>query len=240
MRTQNKETKTALCACCECINTKQILALGLEYCPLKVITTIDSNEGIRIANLDKDHVGGRVYESEGFGWTWGGQRGLKVTGCGVMSLAGKVFEWEIGIYYAAYYPGEKQHIKEKLSVAERTAKAKTKAQLKLAEYIADIMISEVTLQRNSVMQKRYENQLERILRESVPMRALFSYRGPNIQDCRLFLQRRVFSHGQLYVACFKSQDEKIKGLNVLCCDKDDDFTNFTSNVVYKEVYFMYE
>ncbi|GKB70887.1 alpha,alpha-trehalose-phosphate synthase [UDP-forming] 1-like protein [Tanacetum coccineum] len=61
----------------------------------------------------------------------------------------------------------------------------------------------------------YWLQLERILRESVPMRALFSYRGPNIQDCRLFLQRRVFSHGQLYVACFKSQDEKIKGV-VVC------------------------
>nr|GEX75778.1 reverse transcriptase domain-containing protein [Tanacetum cinerariifolium] len=50
-----------------------------------------------------------------------------------------------------------------------------------------------------------------ILRESVPMRALFSYRGPNTQDCWLFLQRRVFSHGHLYVSCFKSLDEKIKG-----------------------------
>ncbi|GJS60569.1 hypothetical protein Tco_0655353, partial [Tanacetum coccineum] len=39
--------------------------------------------------VDKDHVGGGVYEGEGFGWTWGGQRGLKVTGCGVKALAGK-------------------------------------------------------------------------------------------------------------------------------------------------------
>ncbi|GKE32267.1 hypothetical protein Tco_1451589, partial [Tanacetum coccineum] len=85
-------TKTALCACCECINTKQILALGLEYCPLKVISTFDRIEGFWIATVDKDHVGGGVYESEGFGWTWGGQRGLKVTGGGVMSLAGKWWE----------------------------------------------------------------------------------------------------------------------------------------------------
>ncbi|GJR27799.1 RNA-directed DNA polymerase, eukaryota [Tanacetum coccineum] len=70
------------------------------------------------------------------------------------------------LVYLLSFQGEKQHIKEKLSVAERTAKAKTKAQLKLAEYIADIMISEVTLRRNSVMQKRYENQVGTKLTQS--------------------------------------------------------------------------
>ncbi|GKE59751.1 putative reverse transcriptase domain-containing protein, partial [Tanacetum coccineum] len=35
------------------------------------------------------HVGGGVYESEGFGRTWGGQRCMKVTRCGDWSLAGK-------------------------------------------------------------------------------------------------------------------------------------------------------
>ncbi|GJZ41678.1 hypothetical protein Tco_0588564, partial [Tanacetum coccineum] len=35
---------------------------------------------------------GGVYESEDFGWTWGGQRGLKVTGCEVGTLAGKIMQ----------------------------------------------------------------------------------------------------------------------------------------------------
>ncbi|GJT51160.1 hypothetical protein Tco_0977317 [Tanacetum coccineum] len=32
--------------------------------------------GFWIATVDKDHVGGGVYESEGFGVMWGGQRGF--------------------------------------------------------------------------------------------------------------------------------------------------------------------
>ena len=75
--------------------------------------------------------------------------------------------------------------------------------------------------------------LEWIIRVSVPMGALFSYRGPNIQDYRLLLQRQVFSHGQLYMVV--SRAKTINGLKVLCCDKDGEYTNSTSNVVYNEV-----
>ncbi|GJU90946.1 hypothetical protein Tco_1303369 [Tanacetum coccineum] len=68
---------------------KAILALGFEYCPLKLYQPLI---GLRDLGLPAwhIHVGGGVYESEGFGWTWGSQRGLKVTGCGVGTLARKV------------------------------------------------------------------------------------------------------------------------------------------------------
>ncbi|GKA56268.1 retrovirus-related pol polyprotein from transposon TNT 1-94 [Tanacetum coccineum] len=71
-------------------NTKPILALGFECCPIKVIATIDSN--LRDLGLPAwhIHVGGGVYESEGFGWTWGGQRGLTLTGKRKMENINKV------------------------------------------------------------------------------------------------------------------------------------------------------
>ena len=64
---------------------------------------------------------------------------------------------------------------------------------------------------------------------------LFSYRGPNIQDCMLFLQRPIFSHKQHCMVVLRVK--MIKGLKVLCCDKDDECTNSTSNIVYKEILF---
>ncbi|GKA93946.1 hypothetical protein Tco_0815932 [Tanacetum coccineum] len=67
---QKLRTPKALASC----KHKAILALGLEYCLLKEFSTIDEF-CTWIASVDKDHVGGGAYESEGFGWTWGGQRG---------------------------------------------------------------------------------------------------------------------------------------------------------------------
>ncbi|GKB71215.1 hypothetical protein Tco_0932627 [Tanacetum coccineum] len=60
-------------------NTKLILALGLEYCPLKEFSTIDEF-CTWIASVDKDHVGGGVCYCDGFGVLWGGQRGGKEGG----------------------------------------------------------------------------------------------------------------------------------------------------------------
>ncbi|GKA67470.1 ATP-dependent DNA helicase PIF1-like protein [Tanacetum coccineum] len=56
--------------------------------------------------------------------------------------------------------------------------------------------------------------------------------GQTLSKVGLFLQRQVFSHGQLYVAV--SMVKTKKGLKVLCCDKDGNYTNSTTNVVYKE------
>ncbi|GJS63551.1 ATP-dependent DNA helicase PIF1-like protein [Tanacetum coccineum] len=49
----------------------------------------------------------------------------------------------------------------------------------------------------------------------------------------LFLEKPIFSYGQLYVAV--SRVKSIKGLKVLCCDKDGNYCNYTTNVVLKEV-----
>lgn len=49
----------------------------------------------------------------------------------------------------------------------------------------------------------------------------------------LYLERLVFSHGQLYVVVPRVKSKK--GLKVLCCDKDSNYTNTTTNVVYQDV-----
>ncbi|GJU61122.1 ATP-dependent DNA helicase PIF1-like protein [Tanacetum coccineum] len=56
--------------------------------------------------------------------------------------------------------------------------------------------------------------------------------GQTLSKVGLFLQRPVFSHGQLYVAVSRVKTKK--GLKVLCCDRDGNYTNSTTNVVYKE------
>nr|GEW16970.1 ATP-dependent DNA helicase PIF1-like [Tanacetum cinerariifolium] len=45
--------------------------------------------------------------------------------------------------------------------------------------------------------------------------------GQTLSKVRLFLERSVFSHGQLYVAVSRVKSKK--GLKVLCCDKDGNF-----------------
>ncbi|GJQ94477.1 ATP-dependent DNA helicase PIF1-like protein [Tanacetum coccineum] len=57
--------------------------------------------------------------------------------------------------------------------------------------------------------------------------------GQTLLQVELFLRRPVFSHGQLYLAVSRVKSKK--GLKVLCCDKDENYSNSTTNVVYKEV-----
>ena len=57
--------------------------------------------------------------------------------------------------------------------------------------------------------------------------------GQTLSKVGLYLERPVFSHGQLYVAVSRVKSKK--GLKVLCCDKDGNYCNHTTNVVYKEV-----
>ena len=57
--------------------------------------------------------------------------------------------------------------------------------------------------------------------------------GQTLSQVGLYLEKPVFSHGQLYVAVSRVKSKK--GLKVLCCDCDGLYTNKTTNVVYKEV-----
>ena len=56
--------------------------------------------------------------------------------------------------------------------------------------------------------------------------------GQTLSKVGLYLERPVFSHGQLYVALSRVKSKN--GLKVLCCDKDGEYCNYTTNVVYKE------
>ncbi|GJT50946.1 ATP-dependent DNA helicase PIF1-like protein [Tanacetum coccineum] len=57
--------------------------------------------------------------------------------------------------------------------------------------------------------------------------------GQTLSQVGLFLRRPVFLHVQLYVVVSRVKSKK--GLKVLCSDKDENYSNSTSNVVYKEV-----
>ena len=57
--------------------------------------------------------------------------------------------------------------------------------------------------------------------------------GQTLSKVGLYLERSVFSHGQLYVAVSRVKSKR--GLKVLCCDKDGNYTNSTTNVVFREV-----
>ncbi|CAH9070723.1 unnamed protein product [Cuscuta europaea] len=58
--------------------------------------------------------------------------------------------------------------------------------------------------------------------------------GQSLSNVGLFLQKPVFSHGQLYVALSRVTERV--GLKILIRDQDDKDTNVTKNVVYKEVF----
>jgi ATP-dependent DNA helicase PIF1 len=57
--------------------------------------------------------------------------------------------------------------------------------------------------------------------------------GQTLSLVGLFLQCPVFSHGQLYVAVSRVKSKR--GLKFICCDRDDNYADETTNVVYKEV-----
>ncbi|XP_022019171.1 ATP-dependent DNA helicase PIF1-like [Helianthus annuus] len=57
--------------------------------------------------------------------------------------------------------------------------------------------------------------------------------GQFLSHFGLYLPRPVFTHGQLYVAVSRVKTKK--GLKILICDKDNNISSTTTNVVYKEV-----
>lgn len=57
--------------------------------------------------------------------------------------------------------------------------------------------------------------------------------GQSLSQVGLFLERPVFSHGQLYVALSRVRSKN--GLRVVICDEEGQTTNTTTNVVFKEV-----
>nr|XP_043611506.1 uncharacterized protein LOC122583138 [Erigeron canadensis] len=57
--------------------------------------------------------------------------------------------------------------------------------------------------------------------------------GQSLSKVGLYLERPVFTHGQLYVALSRVTSKK--GLKVLICDKNKKISKTTTNVVYKEV-----
>ncbi|GJV81793.1 hypothetical protein Tco_1517663 [Tanacetum coccineum] len=60
-------------------------------------------------------------------------------------------------------------------------------------------------------------------------------RAKMIEEEALAYQRSFFSHGQLYDVV--SRVKSMKGLKIMCCDKDGKYTNSTINVVDKEALF---
>lgn len=57
--------------------------------------------------------------------------------------------------------------------------------------------------------------------------------GQTLSQVGLLLQRHVFLHGQLYVVVSRVKSKG--GLKVICCDRDGNYSDKTTNVVYKEV-----
>jgi ATP-dependent DNA helicase PIF1 len=58
--------------------------------------------------------------------------------------------------------------------------------------------------------------------------------GQTLSTVEVYLQRPVFTHGQLYVAMSRVKSKN--RLKYLIEDEDDNCTNETKNVVYKEVF----
>ena len=58
--------------------------------------------------------------------------------------------------------------------------------------------------------------------------------GQTLNKVGLYLSRPVFTHGQLYVALSRVKSKK--GLKILILDDNGIPTNFTTNVVYKEIF----
>ncbi|XP_071713195.1 uncharacterized protein [Rutidosis leptorrhynchoides] len=78
----------------------------------------------------------------------------------------------------------------------------------------------------------------RFQRRQFPIAVYFSMtinksQGQSLAHFGLFLPKPVFSHGQLYVALSRVTSKK--GLKVLILNKNNELTNTTKNVVFKEV-----
>lgn len=78
----------------------------------------------------------------------------------------------------------------------------------------------------------------KISRRQFPLTLCFAMtinksQGQSLERVGLYLPRSVFSHGQLYVAV--SRVKSRKGLKILICDKNNETSTKTANVVYKEV-----
>jgi ATP-dependent DNA helicase PIF1 len=58
--------------------------------------------------------------------------------------------------------------------------------------------------------------------------------GQSLDSVGLYLPKAVFSHGQLYVALSRVKSKK--SLKILIHDSDNNPTNTTTNVVFKEVF----
>jgi ATP-dependent DNA helicase PIF1 len=58
--------------------------------------------------------------------------------------------------------------------------------------------------------------------------------GQTLSTVKVYLQRPVFTHGQLYVAMSRVKSKN--RLKYLIEDEDGNCTNETKNVVYKEVF----
>jgi ATP-dependent DNA helicase PIF1 len=58
--------------------------------------------------------------------------------------------------------------------------------------------------------------------------------GQTLSTVEVYLQRPVFTHGQLYVAMSRVKSKN--RLKYLIEDEDSNCTNETKNVVYKEVF----
>ena len=58
--------------------------------------------------------------------------------------------------------------------------------------------------------------------------------GQTLSKVGLYLQRLIFTHGQLYVAISRVKSKK--GLKILILDEDTQKTTSTTNVVYEEVF----
>jgi len=59
-------------------------------------------------------------------------------------------------------------------------------------------------------------------------------KGQSPENVGIYLPTHVFSHGQLYVVVLRVTSKE--GLKILTTDEDGENTNFTSNVVYEEVF----
>ncbi|KAL8474965.1 hypothetical protein ACS0TY_031403 [Phlomoides rotata] len=58
--------------------------------------------------------------------------------------------------------------------------------------------------------------------------------GQSLSTVGLFLPKPVFTHGQLYIAVSRVKTKR--GLKILCLDEEGQSCNYTTNIVYKEVF----